>query len=356
MSTLPVVSSAYSLRYRTRNRHAYSLIELIVALAIVAVLVSLSLSAAVAVRQAADRVARASLREQRRLSLDASRYQSRTVRVLFIGNSLTSYNSLPSFVEAMAAADGDVRFLWSARLVDLATLEQHWNEGVAVQMIRSGKWDVVVLQEQRNRPYLDRDRMYKYARLFESEIRASQPDAITLYYLTWLQVNERNFQPAVDQAYATLARELAAEVSPVGIAWWRAMGERPDLQWYTDGIHPTVTGTYLAACVFYGAIFGKSPQGLPATLSLQGRTLVQLESKTAARLQQLAWDTVQGFGPRWAGRLNLGAHAHARPLLSESTITLAAERHSDDLPDRPPAPGRRVREAWTHDPPRRRVG
>jgi hypothetical protein len=32
--------------------------------------------------------------------------------------------------------------------------------------------------------------------------------------------------------------------------------------WQSDGVHPTVRGTYLAACVFFDSIFGRSPVGL----------------------------------------------------------------------------------------------
>ena len=30
--------------------------------------------------------------------------------------------------------------------------------------------------------------------------------------------------------------------------------------------HPTATGTYLAACVFYATIYGRSPEGLPGSI------------------------------------------------------------------------------------------
>jgi hypothetical protein len=54
-----------------------------------------------------------------------------------------------------------------------------------------------------------------------------------------------------------------------------------------DRRHPTLEGTYLAACTFYAALFGESPVGQPYTAGLDG---------TIARTLQLAaWDTVTAY-------------------------------------------------------------
>ena len=38
--------------------------------------------------------------------------------------------------------------------------------------------------------------------------------------------------------------------------------------WQADGIHPTLAGTYLAACVLYARIFNASPAGIADTAGL----------------------------------------------------------------------------------------
>jgi len=49
----------------------------------------------------------------------------------------------------------------------------------------------------------------------------------------------------------------------VGLAWQRAVGQRPGIAlWDSDGSHPAPAGSYLAACVFYATLFGESPAGL----------------------------------------------------------------------------------------------
>ena len=57
----------------------------------------------------------------------------------------------------------------------------------------------------------------------------------------------------------------------------RARELRPDLNLYDpDQSHPSPTGTYLSACVFFGVLTGKSPVGLPdrlITMDKDGETL-----------------------------------------------------------------------------------
>jgi hypothetical protein len=88
-------------------------------------------------------------------------------------------------------------------------------------------------------------------------------------------------QAAIDEGYTALSTLGNADVVPVGEAWDRALGRNPapDL-WQSDGSHPTVEGTYLAACVFYLVIFQRSPVGLGYHDGLP--------DQIAARDQQLA--------------------------------------------------------------------
>ena len=71
-----------------------------------------------------------------------------------------------------------------------------------------------------------------------------------------------------------------------------------------DGSHPTVEGTYLAACVFYLVIFQRSPVGLGYHDGLP--------DKVAARDQQIAAG-VPGTGLPPRGRLDPGVHHGGLP-------------------------------------------
>ena len=81
-------------------------------------------------------------------------------------------------------------------------------------------------------------------------------------------------------------------MAPVGIAWENCLRRHPGIALYqADGQHPTEAGSYLAACVMYCTLFGKSPLGLPAKLSLKGVRLCSLPADRAKILQTVARDT-----------------------------------------------------------------
>jgi hypothetical protein len=81
----------------------------------------------------------------------------------------------------------------------------------------------------------------------------------------------------------------------VGIAWQQALAADFKFSLYApDGSHPSPEGSYLAACVFYATLLGKSPEGLPAQVKKGRQVLVKLDPAIARRLQTIAWKTVKG--------------------------------------------------------------
>ena len=68
-------------------------------------------------------------------------------------------------------------------------------------------------------------------------------------------------------------------MAPVGYAWMMELRKNPQTElWQEDGSHPTLEGTYLAACVFYAAIFDQSPVGLAYQAGLPAETALELQS------------------------------------------------------------------------------
>ena len=75
---------------------------------------------------------------------------------------------------------------------------------------------------------------------------------------------------------------------PAGLAFQRALAGRPDLALHVaDRRHPSLEGTYLAACTVLAAVYGKNPIGSAYTAGLT--------AETAAYLQRVAWETVSAF-------------------------------------------------------------
>jgi hypothetical protein len=103
--------------------------------------------------------------------------------------------------------------------------------------------------------------------MFDEVIR--QVGAKTVFYSTWARRGApKQNQQALDYAYMQIACELKAIVVPVGSAWQSVQKMDWGVELYSqDGSHPSAAGTYLAACVFYATLTGKSPEGLSHVLS-----------------------------------------------------------------------------------------
>jgi hypothetical protein len=236
--------------------------------------------------------------------------------VLFIGNSYIYVNDLPAVIEKFSSGGAGPRIDTRAVVHGGWTLQKHLDSGEALGVLRGGKWDYVVVQEQSDLgapfvingvPRVSSDTYFKAsASRWVAEIRRS--GARPLFYLTWAKKACRDDQSPLNYAYFTAARDADAVVVPAGMAWdeVRRHGTGIDL-FMRDGSHPSAAGTYLTACVFYAAITGRSPVGLPAATDVRGPgpggridpadpgTPVNLPPDEALYLQTTAWDTWQAL-------------------------------------------------------------
>ena len=183
-----------------------------------------------------------------------------SLNVLFIGNSFAARNNLPGMVATLAGAAGarmDHRLITAGG----ASLRMHWNKGEAQRAIADGGYDYVVLQEQSTLPVKNAARMHENVRLFHPVIE--EAGAKTALYLTWARQHSPSTQQAITGAYQSIGREIGATVVPVGVVWQRFLAEHDTPVLYDrDQGHPTLAGSYLAACVFFSTLFDRSPVGI----------------------------------------------------------------------------------------------
>ena len=223
------------------------------------------------------------------------------IRVLFIGNSLTYMNDLPSVLAGLAKSRAiDVEYDMYAP--GGYKLSQHASDPQALEKINKGDWDFVILQEQGQMPAFSQQQeeteVYPYARKLCQMARDANPRAQVAFYMTMARRNgdQQNaaafpelatyegMQRRINFGYTQMAEQNQALLIPVGVAWQKVRSQRPDLDIYGDDLHPNITGTYLAACVFYGALFKDNPVGLPYPK--------QIDGDTAGYLQKLAQETI----------------------------------------------------------------
>src|SRR5262245_9030570 len=218
-------------------------------------------------------------------------------RVLFIGNSLTRANNLPGMVAAMSAAVGQP--LECERVTfEGYSLEDHWNQGSAKQAIARGGWSIVVLQQGPSALPESRVLLIEYARRFDEEIR--RVGARPALYMVWPTTARQFDFEGVKTSYEAAAKAIDGLFLPAGEAWRRAWQLDSRLALYEpDGLHPTVSGTYLAALVITARLTGKSIDAVPGTLTVANpATRVNIPDAEAAILKRAAAQTAERFTAR----------------------------------------------------------
>lgn len=223
------------------------------------------------------------------------------IQVLFVGNSYTLVNHLPALVAGLSK--NDPRPIRAVTITSPgASLKEHWRSSDVLDLIRTQRWEYVVLQEQSAKALHDKNTMFEYARLLNGEIK--KVGAKTVLFTTWARRSAPEEQARITAATKQLGKELDAIVAPVGPAWEKCR-EIGKLQLHNrDGSHPNPLGTYVAACVFYGLLSGTTPVGLsPACIDghfLDGQNgkfeTRALKDDIARTAQQYALETLKDFG------------------------------------------------------------
>src|SRR5207249_105346 len=93
-----------------------------------------------------------------------------------------------------------------------------------------------------------------------------QSGAKPALYMVWPDTTRLRFFPQVRQAYANAARSLDGLFLPAGLALQYMQEKEPGQTLFTDGLHPTPLGTYLAGIVITSRLTGVAPDQFPAQI------------------------------------------------------------------------------------------
>jgi len=214
------------------------------------------------------------------------------MNILFIGNSHTYYNELQDMFAEMVKAGG-TDDIYSVRCTGPGVpLSWHCDNPKTHAMIAERNWDYVVLQDRSGSPLETPVEMFESASTLHKLIK-NETNAEVVLYMTWANRLRPHQQAEVTMRYEELTNELGCMLAPVGAAWEKALNTIDRLVLHdADNRHANPTGTYLAACVFYARITGKSPVGLPGTIVSNGDSLAAISAYLAKQLQQIAADVV----------------------------------------------------------------
>ena len=167
-------------------------------------------------------------------------------RVLFIGNSLTFWNQGVDVMLAKLVPGIETKRV----AVGGATLETLWANDEA-RLACADNMDVVVLQE--DLPETTCESFQRHAKLWCDHVR--EYGAEPVFYAAWAYDRLPTFDDdAICAEHARAAEENNARIAPVGAA--RTAGPEGLDLFDDDREHPSLAGTYLAACVIAATIYG----------------------------------------------------------------------------------------------------
>ncbi|MGH8637160.1 MAG: DUF4886 domain-containing protein [Burkholderiales bacterium] len=223
-------------------------------------------------------------------------------RILFVGNSYFYYNdSLHNHVRRLAIAGdpaNEKSLRYKSATIGGAPLAHHNIEHLLApgQLGMKRPFELVILQGNSTAALSDARRASFREKVSELNAEIVKRGASTVLYMTHAHVKPSRFASPdmirkIEDMYVSVGNEVGAFVIPVGLAFEEAYRQRPDIKLHKDydGSHPDLLGTYLAACVVYASLYGKSPVG--NSYDYYGK----VDKESAAFLQKIADETVRKF-------------------------------------------------------------
>lgn len=238
-----------------------------------------------------------------------------TKKVLFLGNSYTASNNLPSMISSMATSTGNT-LTYDSNTPGGYRFMNHVSNTTTINKINADNWDFVALQAQSQETSWEQSQMevelYPHAASLINTIRTNNACTLPLFYMTWGRENGdanncaaipwvctyEGMDDAIRATYILMAEQNNAQVSPVGAVWRYIRTNQPNIDLYAgDGSHPSLAGSYAAACAFYTMIFKKDPTLITwnSTLPATTANAIKLATKTIVFDDLNAWDFTTYF-------------------------------------------------------------
>ncbi|CAN7167077.1 DUF4886 domain-containing protein [Bosea sp. LjRoot237] len=226
--------------------------------------------------------------------------------IIYLGNSFFYFNNGISGMVSRILASADPKYKLRTALVTISGSGFDWHDvgshfrpdavgrytidanNVVTFNKPSRLFDLAIMMDCSQCPVHSdlKGIFYEYAKKHAETVRKNGAEPV--FFMSWGYLDKPEMTEQLSEAYTRIGNENKALVIPAGLAFARAVKERPDIRLYTaDKRHPTMAGTYLAALTTYAAIFKKNPVGLSYTADFDG--------EVAKYLQTVAWETVNDY-------------------------------------------------------------
>lgn len=184
-----------------------------------------------------------------------------TMNILFIGNSMTYYNTLCSVVEGLANHYGH-KVKCTAATNGGYTLIRNAKDDNVITAIQKGGYDKVIIQDIVGS--FDADNHMEGVQTITEMIKQYSPDAKIYSYEPWPTkdsiLGENSKLPYFTYYYIKAAKKYCNGVAPAGEAFYDMYKTEGKDYYCTDGKHPMPLGTFVSATSVFYTIFPEEAQ------------------------------------------------------------------------------------------------
>lgn len=179
-----------------------------------------------------------------------------TTDVLFIGNSMTYYNTLCKVVEGVAELKGH-KISCTAVTNGGKNLIYQSTASNVLNAIKKGGYEVVVLQDIVGS--FDADNLQVGAENIISIIKEYNADAKIIFYEPWPTkstiLGETGLLPYFTHSYINTAKSMKADLAPAGETFYEVYKDYGLNYYCNDGKHPQPLGTFISAATIYHTMY-----------------------------------------------------------------------------------------------------
>jgi hypothetical protein len=227
---------------------------------------------------------------------------------IFIGNSFFYYNNgMPGHLNLLEqAADPDHQQDYHATMVTIGGSGFDWHD--VESYFRPNAIGSYSFDNHNNIVFNKREKLFDAAIMMDcsqcpihpqlktvfTEFARKDSDIVRahgarpVFFMSWAYADRPEMTAQLAEAHTTAGNANNALVIPAGLAFAYALARQPELNLYAaDKRHPSLAGTYLAACTVFAALTGRSPVG--------NSYLAGIDAPTAQFLQTMAWQTVRDY-------------------------------------------------------------